>query len=408
MSYFMSSWLNLGLLTSYAFIAYILIKWGNMRVIGVTPLKTPVFMAILFTSGLEVGGIMLPLIDFPVFENTSANPEYLFTNPLAMEFASMCFAIWSGYFMMCFYFCVIEPKVKFFEIPFIKFLNTVVIIITCSFTTFLFLSNLPFYLPEFGDGESLNLFFYLIVLFVISTATYSSTKIKYVKILSMTSSTLFFLLIIGMWVASFIWENAEYNQIFMSTALLGDYFKDLPQYLLPINLYHEFYLYWWFSWYIMIGQFLARFVGGIKTYQLLFMILIIPSIPLGLWFSVIYIYHQNNIEIYGLYNLMMMFVGTLFVINSLDSLIRLYTDNLNLTPKKLGLKKYISLNIISLSVLTMLYNFEFLQIEWIGAIVIAMFLGCLINILLTKYKLVNDIKSSPSENKLDFSKVDST
>ena len=105
---------------------------------------------------------------------------------------------------------------------------------------------------------------------------------------------------------------------------------------------------------------------------------------------------------------MMMFVGTLFVINSLDSLIRLYTDNLNLTPKKLGLKKYISLNIISLSVLTMLYNFEFLQIEWIGAIVIAMFLGCLINILLTKYKIVYDIESSPPENKLDFSKVDST
>ena len=80
------------------------------------------------------------------------------------------------------------------------------------------------------------------------------------------------------------------------TIYTGDYFKDLPQYLLPINLYHEFYLYWWFSWYIMIGQFLARFVGGIRTYQLLLMILIIPSIPLGLWFSVIYIYHQNNID----------------------------------------------------------------------------------------------------------------
>ena len=142
----MSSWLNIGLLTSYAFIAYILIKWGNIRCIGVTPLRTPVFMAILFTSGLEVGGIMLPLIDFPVFEDTLTNPEYNFTNPLAMEFASMGFAIWSGYFMMCFYFCVIEPKVKFFEIPFIKFLNTVVIIITCSFTTFLFLSNLFFFL----------------------------------------------------------------------------------------------------------------------------------------------------------------------------------------------------------------------------------------------------------------------
>ena len=224
----------------------------------------------------------------------------------------------------------------------------------------------------------------------------------------MTSSTLFFVLIITMWVASFLWENAEYNQIFFSITQFGDYFKDLPQYLLPINLYHEFYLYWWFSWYIMIGQFLARFVGGIRTYQLLLMILVIPSIPLGLWFSVIYIYHQNNIEIYGLYNLMMMFVGTLFVINSLDSLIRLYTDNLNLTPKNLGLKKYISLNIISLSVLTMLYNFEFLKIEWIGAIVIVMFLVCLLNILFTKYKEVSDIKSSPPENQLDFSKADST
>ena len=105
---------------------------------------------------------------------------------------------------------------------------------------------------------------------------------------------------------------------------------------------------------------------------------------------------------------MMMFVGTLFVINSLDSLIRLYTDNLNLTPKNLGLKKYISLNIISLSVLTMLYNFEFLKIEWIGAIVIAMFLACLLNILFTKYKEVSGIKSSPPENHLDFSKADST
>ena len=105
---------------------------------------------------------------------------------------------------------------------------------------------------------------------------------------------------------------------------------------------------------------------------------------------------------------MMMFVGTLFVINSLDSLIRLYTDNLNLTPKNLGLKKYISLNIISLSVLTMLYNFEFLKIEWIGAIVIAMFLACLLNILFTKYKEVSDIKSSPPENQLDFSKAAST
>ena len=63
---------------------------------------------------------------------------------------------------------------------------------------------------------------------------------------------------------------------------------------------------------------------------------------------------------------------------------------------------------MSLSILTLLYNFEFLKIEWIGAIVIAMFLGCLLNILFTKYKEVSGIKSSPPENQLDFSKADST
>ena len=403
----MSSWLIFGLIMSYLCIAYILIKWGNMKCIGVTPLRTPVFMAILFTSGLEVGGIMLPLIDFPRFEDLINYPEYSFTNPLAMEFASMGFAIWSGYFMMCFYFCIIEPKVRFFEIPLVKFLNTAVIIITCSFTTYLFLSNLPFYLPEFGDGKNLNTFFYLVVFLVISAATYSSTKIKYVRILSLTSSTLFFLLIIGMWIASFTIEQARFSEIFSTSILLGDYFIDLPKFLLPINLYHEFYLYWWFSWYIMIGQFLARFVGGVRTYQLLLMILFIPSIPLAMWFSVIFIYYQNNIEIYGMYNLLMMFVGTLFVINSLDSLIRLYTDNLNITTKKLGTRNYLLINIFSLCVLTLMYNFEFLQIEWIGAIVAGLFIACICFILLNKFKIVNQIDSSPIENKLDFDKVKS-
>jgi choline-glycine betaine transporter len=157
----------------------------------------------------------------------------------------------------------------------------------------------------------------------------------------------------------------------------------------------------------MIGQFLARFVGGVRTYQLLLMILFIPSIPLALWFSVIYIYYQNNFEIYGMYNLLMMFVGTLFVINSLDSLIRLYTDNLNITTKKLGTRNYLLINIFSLCVLTLMYNFEFLQIEWIGAIVAGLFIACICFILLNKFKIVNQIDSSPIENKLDFDKVKS-
>ena len=41
------------------------------------------FIAILFTSGLDVGLIMLPLTEFPVF---AEDPAYDFANPLAVEF----------------------------------------------------------------------------------------------------------------------------------------------------------------------------------------------------------------------------------------------------------------------------------------------------------------------------------
>ena len=401
----MSNWLIFGLVTSYICIAYVLIKWGNIRCIGETPMRTPVFMAILFTSGWEVGVIMLPMIDFLRYEDLINYPEYSFTNPLAMEFASMGFAIWSGYFITCFYFCVIEPKIGFFKIPLVNFINTIVIVVTCSFTIYLFLSNLPIYLPELGDGKNLNAIFYLIVFLVISISVYSSSSIHYVKILSMTSTILFFFLILAMWVASFTLEQTGFTEIFNSINLMSNYFINLNNFLIPINLYHEFYLFWWYSWYIMIGQFLARFVSGIKTYQLFIMIMIIPSIPLALWFSVIFIYYKNGINTVGIYNYSMMFVGTLFVINSLDSLIRLYTDNLNLTPKRLGKSKYIILNILSLSVLTLMYNYDFLEIEWVGAIVIGLVVSCLIYIFTTKRNIVSNIKGSPAENDLNYDKI---
>ena len=133
--------------------------------------------------------------------------------------------------------------------------------------------------------------------------------------------------------------------------------------------------------------------------------MIIPSIRRALWFSVIFIYYKNGINTVGIYNYSMMFVGTLFVINSLDSLIRLYTDNLNLTPKRLGKSKYIILNILSLSVLTLMYNYDFLEIEWVGAIVIGLVVSCLIYIFTTKRNIVSNIKGSPAENDLNYDKI---
>lgn len=71
----------------------------------------------------------------------------------------------------------------------------------------------------------------------------------------------------------------------------------------------------------MIVQFTSRFMGGLKTYQVLGAMLIFPSIPIAVWFSVLYHYHEAGIDTQGSKNIAMVFVGVVFVINSLDPFI---------------------------------------------------------------------------------------
>jgi len=402
----MTAWLSAGILFTFATIAFILYRWGNVRCVGVTPVKTFTFIAILFTSGLDVGLIMFPLTEFAGYADLVTSPEYSFTNPLAIEFGFWAFLIWGFYFLTCFYFCVIEPRVRFFEIPVIKLINNIVIIGTCAFTAYLLLSNLPWYLPDLGDGEAIIGSFYLIVLLVIATAVYSSTDIRYVRILSLATTWLFIALIALMWGGAFLGENSNLSEFANTFALLGGYFGNIHGFVLPMNDYHEFYLYWWFAWSIMIGQFTARFVGGLRTYQVLVAMLVFPSIPIAIWFSVLYYYSLNGIETAGFYNLAMAVVGITFVINSLDSLIRLYTDNLNIGVARVGRVKYFFGNLIALSLLTLLFKLDFLEIQWVGAVVIGLFFTCFGYILLTKFNQVAAIESSPKENKIDFTKIE--
>jgi choline-glycine betaine transporter len=402
----MTSWLSAGILFTFTAIAFVLYRWGNIRCVGVTPVKTFTFIAILFTSGLDVGLIMFPLTEFAGYADLAASPEYSFTNPLAIEFGFWAFLIWGFYFLTCFYFCVIEPRVKFFEIPIIKIINNVVIIGTCAFTAYLLLTNLPWYIPELGDGESAISSFYLIVFLVIASAVYSSTNIRYVRILSLASTWLFIGLIALMWSGAFLSEGSSISEFANTIALLGGYFGNLHEFVLPLNDYHEFYLYWWFAWSIMIGQFTARFVGGLRTYQVLLAMVVFPSIPIAIWFTVLYYYSANGLEVTGFYNIAMAIVGITFVINSLDSLIRLYTDNLNLSVARLGRVKYFLGNLVALSLLTLLFKLDFLQIQWVGAVVIGLFFTCFGYILLTKYKEVSQIECSPKENKIDFNKIE--
>ena len=402
----MTTWLTIGILFTFAAIAFVIYRWGNVKCVGVTPVRTFTFIAILFTSGLDVGLIMFPLTEFAGYANLTASPEYSFSNPLAIEFGFWAFLIWAFYFLTCFYFCVIEPRVKFFEIPVIKFINNLIIIGTCAFTAYLLLTNLPWYLPELGDGETIVGSFYLIVFVVIAAAVYSSTSIRYVRILSLASTWLFLGLIVLMWAGAFLSEESSVSEFTTTFALIGDYFGNLHQFVLPMNDYHEFYLFWWFSWSIMIGQFTSRFVGGMKTYQVLIAMMVFPSIPIAVWFSVLYYYSVNEIATTGFYNLAMILVGITFVINSLDSLIRLYTDNLNLTVARFGKAKYIIGNIVLMSGLTLLFKLDFLQIQWVGALAIALIIGCFGYIMAKKYKSVAAIECSPKENEIDFDKIE--
>lgn len=402
----MTAWLSAGLIFTFCAIAFVLYRWGNMRCVGVTPVHTFTFIAILFTSGLDVGLIMFPLTEFAGYADLATSPEYAFTNPLAIEFGFWAFLIWGFYFLTCFYFCVIEPHVKFFEIPVIKVLNNIVIIGTCAFTAYLLLSNLPWYLPEFGDGESIIGSFYAIVFIAIAMAVYSSTSMKYVRILSLATTWFFIALIALMWGGAFLGEHGNIGNFATTLALLGGYFVNIHQFILPLNDYHEFYLYWWFAWSIMIGQFTARFVGGLRTYQVLLAMLVFPSLPIAVWFTVLYYFSANAIDTSGFYNVAMAIVGITFVINSLDSLIRLYTDNLNLTVSRLGKAKYIVMNIVAMSLLTLLFKLDFLQIQWVGAVVIGLFFSCFAYILVKKFAAVKAINSSPKENTVDFTKIE--
>lgn len=400
--------LSSGLIFSFIAIAVILFKWWNVKCVGVTPVSTLTFIAILFTSGLDVGLIMFPLTEFSGYANLVENPEYSFANPLAIEFGYWAFLIWGFYFLTCFYFCIIEPRVKFFEIPLVKLINNIVIIGTCAFTACLLLINLPWYLPQLSDGESMMPAFYLIVLASIGLAVYSSSSMKLLRLLSLGSSILFIALIGVMWFRAYMMDNGSPADFVNNAGLIGEYFTNIHQFMLPLNDYHAFYLFWWFSWSIMIGQFTARFVSGIRTWQLLLAMVVFPSIAIGVWFTILYHYHVEGLQIAGFINALMIIVGILMVVNSLDSLIRLYTDNLNLTVERFGLVPYLVGNLVVMCGLTLLFQLDFLRIEWVGALVIGLYFSCFAYIMLKKRTEVASITSSHKETTYEFKQVDVT
>ena len=144
----------------------------------------------------------------------------------------------------------------------------------------------------------------------------------------------------------------------------------------------------------MIGQFVSRFVGGLRTWHLLIALLVIPSIPIALWFSVLFGIYEQGIEVSAFVNGFMILVGVVFVTNSLDSLTRLYSENLQLTVERLGKLKYIAMHWCLLYGLILLYQFTPLQIEWVGLVVIGLYVAISILIFLRRKSLISLISTS--------------
>lgn len=374
----MSALVGAGMVFFLAMVAFILIRWGKLPLKGKIPVSTWVFIAILFTSGLDVGLIMFPLTEFPVYANLKENSEYAFANPLAIEFGFWGFMIWAVYFVTCFYFCALEPKLRFFQITWVKWLNNIVIIGTCAFTAHLLFANLTWYLPSLAARDGISYAYIAIVGLTILAAVYSSTALKYVKILSVSSGGLFVVLGTGLAIYAVNQPGVDMGDYLSTLPLLSDYFAHLDEFVLPMNDYHAFYLFWWFAWSIMIGQFTARFVGNMRAVTLFLNMLIWPSVSLALWFSVLYLLYTKGIDTAGIINQLMVAVGVVFVLNSLDSLIRLYSDNLNLTVERFGKPRYIAIHAMIMMSLTTLFGMQFIKIQWIGAIVIGMGACCVL------------------------------
>ncbi|MGE0281324.1 MAG: BCCT family transporter [Rhizobiaceae bacterium] len=338
----------------------------NVKCTGATPTGTFTFVALLFTAGLDMGLVMLPLTEFPAYASDQA---YGFTNPLAVEFGMWGPLVWMMYFLSTFYFVVLEPQLKVFEIPVVKWVYNLTIIATCAFTLYLFSTALPTYIPGISPLAT-----WALIVLVLAVSVYSSGDVNFMKWLAVTSTWMFVILaFVALVAVAYFYSGVGIGALLSNLGIMADYFANLHRFASPITDYHSFYLFWWFSWSIMIGQFVATFVGGLKAWRLAVAMIVLPAIPLGVWFAVLYLYFQHEIVIPTWLNWFMVTVGIIFVVNSLDSLIRLYGLNLGWTKPKLGNAVYYPLHFFLQLALVLAYRFTPFKIEWVGLVVIGIY-----------------------------------
>ena len=347
------------------------------------------FVFILFTSGLDIGLIMFPLMEFDSY----TQPEYLGIFPLSVEIGFWGGMVWLFYFVTTFYFAKIEPEVHFFENKFAKLTLYILILLTCAFTADLFVNFFGFYLPEYMSSQYPILANHKFIVFVsvvlILIASIMASRITFIRYLSTISILLFSMLIIfGYYLIPEQQQGISFFAL-ASQGILG-YLNNLSDFVMPINDYHQFYMFWWFSWALMIGMFVSQFVPkNLTTGKLFILMLIIPTVPLLLWFSVLYSLYLSGLTIPKEYLLSMFIVGLLFLINSFDSMIRLSNSIL----VSIGVKKHtLAYSTVLLLVCFIGYtgienNGGILKIDYTGTLSIFIIYGVLSKLIIKSIKL---------------------
>jgi choline-glycine betaine transporter len=129
-----------------------------------------------------------------------------------------------------------------------------------------------------------------------------------------------------------------------------------------------------------------------RTWQLAAAMLVVPSIPIAAWFSVLYFYYRKSAPVHPVLGIAMVVVGIVFVVNSLDSLTRLYSDNLGLTARRMGEGSYVATHWTLMYALVLAFQFTPLKIEWIGLVVIGIYAAIYV-LLLRRWRAFAGIAS---------------
>lgn len=362
---------------------------GSVVTKNETKTNVSIFVCLLFTSGLDIGLLLFPLTEFSSYKGS----KYLGINPVSIELGFWGFSVWGFYFLATCYFLFVEPRINLFEKKYFNVVFMMLIILTCAFSVNLFVDFFLSYQvdiferPLFTRNEII-----VLATIIIALGFFLSKTNSVIKLIS-TCSVILFILTVIIGGISIIFNGDFIHLLNIMLKGTTGYINNFDEFLTPMNDYHQFYLFWWFSWSIMVGKFTAQYTPKGLTIRNLFVIMIlIPTMPLILWFSILFYFSESVNNISDNYLYLMFFVGVLFLINSLSAIFNVIESMAIKLTRNKKFPRY--LLFIFMVIAFCLYSFKsgnesLLKIDYTGTVSIFVFYMIVISIIHHKFSIKN-------------------